>query len=206
MILTIKTLLIDLVMLQIHMVPLPRDKWQDDIPASLAPFLSIQQRKKSWTCAFTDKDTEQLVFIVRFYRTPSTSKLSKSRGNKKNMDINNIIQCLFEVGDVWLAPDYRGKMATKTQKYARYCFGKALAAFWKKETHLPLFLWTTEDNYAAIHTYQHFGFKNVECSPGMQSWVAEHFPWLKARNKNNTTDPSIVCMIKTPRVNKKLRF
>ena len=85
-----------------------------------------------------------------------------------------------ELADVWLRPDLRGKRTPEGVKWSRRLMLAVLSTA-KKSGIKKIWLWTTEDNIAAVKLYKRFGFVERQMPVRQGQLLRKKHPWLKKR-------------------------
>lgn len=129
-----------------------------ECPAS--SYVPIRYRHKGGiSVSMWDKDN--IVFVFRFYWH------SKEQ---------------YELADVYILPQYRSKMYSKTMKYSTKLMRtviKMICDMGMKK----VWLWTLHDNTKAIALYRKFGFIEVEMHKKRKEAIRKQHKWIQPHQK-----------------------
>jgi ribosomal protein S18 acetylase RimI-like enzyme len=83
-----------------------------------------------------------------------------------------------ELADVWIHPNYRSKLYSKTMKYSTKLMRTAMRII-KDHKMKNVWLWTLQDNHRAIALYTKFGFVLVKVHKKRNDAIRKLHTWIK---------------------------
>ena len=147
---------------KVSQISLNADEYSELDPQSYINFISNYSKKRSKT--FVIHFNGNLMFICRLYYL--------SRQLKKDRDIPLDID--YELGDVFLFHEYRGKKDPNlNKKYSTICL-ETILNIAKSYGIRKIILYTTDDNLKAINLYLKLGFNIIQHTKKMENWIYDN--------------------------------
>jgi len=111
-------------------------------------------------------------FSGYFLNNNKLAAIARVYGNKKSNTV--------ELADIYVADEFRGKIAPNNKKWSYNLMNSILNAI-RRRNIKKIWLWTTNDNIPAIKLYERFGFKLQSFPNNKKIQLYKNHKWLKEK-------------------------